>query len=740
MESKPEDEKPSILQLRWILLGAVVAPLGLTLLLFLYVIPDPKLPDDPLERSQVLIESGAHLLAARALQPHLKERVFDVKFNRAFLKAHFMVPEYMGQGRKVREDRPVLLHYDNLCRSSDPRTKAFGCYYYGLYFAHQDENDRAMRIYDQIEDGVVPYLDFSRAMVYAKRGNHRKAASHLRREIDSGADRKIIVAALSNSLAESKEWPALRELQEDPNLGEFVSLSARQTYRLVHGDLTGYAAGYLDLYAEIMLVPLLLAVVGLAIWLWLLRWWTTMHPWQWPIILAVLLAGAVSAHLVYLAHDAVGLVFDLGFRGDYIKDFLFAILFIGIVEEFVKFVPVVLLSAVSNTLKKPVDWMVFAGISGLGFGAAEAYGYLSHFGHSIAVGRVFISLPLHVMLSAGIGIMVGEAERRGKSRAQLFAWGLALAAFVHGVFDYLLLGPFPLLGAFAFYVIIFVTLVFMQGRDGCLVLSGYSIDPESDFKGVKIQTAWAFAGFAILNVVTVVLAGIRMPDSELLLTTLMHGLFCLGPIFTVFLLSNRPFPVEWFPRWYRLNREPAELSPEQARDYRTDDASLESEVSTGQIVGALVLIGFILSVSIIMVLLALNPSASIEPDSGRKLMYPFAGLMFLFSVTSLVDLVRSVKRVNIQGDHVKVKGWLGSFQFNRRELQVVRAKSNGIMFRLKDGQRLWFNTGLGGFGLVMDELLPPLSEVGYSVGRKIVVMRTNPQIWEAPGDVEEKEN
>ena len=732
-----ETEEPQVLHFHWIVLSVIVAPLGLILLLFLYVVPDPELPEDALERSQVLIQSGAHIAAARTLQEHLEERVFDVEYNRAFLVAHFMLPEYVGQGRKVRDDRPVLTHYDNLCRSNDPRTRAFGCYYYGLYFAHQDQNDRAMNVYDQIENGLVPYLDFSRAMVHAKRGNYEKAVELLRREIGSGADLEIVIAALSNSLVRLKDWSALRDLMKDPKLAEFVSQSARQTYRLVHGDVIGYVSGYRDLYFGLLIFPLILAIVGIGIWLWLLRWWTAMHQWQWPAIGFTLLSGAAAAHLVFFAHDAIGLVFDLGFRGDYVQDFLFAVLFIGLVEETVKFLPVAILALPGNFIKKPVDWMIFAGVSGLGFGALEGYIYLADYGHSIAIGRLFISLPLHVLLSAGIGIAVGESARRGRSPYVVFACALALAALVHGVFDYMLIGPVPLLRMFAFYTIILITMAFLYGRDGILVLSGYGEDPDREMIGAKPQTLWGFAGFAVLNIVTAILAGMHLPDSELLKTTFFHGLFCLGPIFTVFLLSSRPAPVQWLPGWYRLSRAPAELSEEQTQDYREQEINLQSRIESGTVSSTLFFSAIPFIAAAILIKIGIDESIGIDPEWSRPFMIPAALVFMCGGIAPIFSMLRTAREISIDGDTVSGRNFLSRFHFDRSAVCDARASSTGITLILNSNQKVRISVAMQRFGKVMDQLLPPLSEISHENSRKIVLLRENSRIWkqeiEEPG-------
>ncbi len=86
---------------------------------------------------------------------------------------------------------------------------------------------------------------------------------------------------------------------------------------------------------------------------------------------------------------------------------------------------------------EPVDGIVYAVVSALGFAAAENMRYLAYgrAGASLVASRAFTALPAHLFFAALWGYALGQ--RLVRKRAHLPLW-LGLAALAHGAYDALL--------------------------------------------------------------------------------------------------------------------------------------------------------------------------------------------------------------------------------------------------------------------------------------------------------------
>jgi len=122
---------------------------------------------------------------------------------------------------------------------------------------------------------------------------------------------------------------------------------------------------------------------------------------------------------------------------------LFMFLFVGPVEEFVKWLAVRLLSFRSEWFDSALDGAVYGAMAGLGFAAAENLQYVAGVGLQggpfvavldTAVTRAFVG-PNHVLWAAISGYYLGLAKRYPQFRGPLVLKGLLVAAFLHGFFN-----------------------------------------------------------------------------------------------------------------------------------------------------------------------------------------------------------------------------------------------------------------------------------------------------------------
>ena len=123
--------------------------------------------------------------------------------------------------------------------------------------------------------------------------------------------------------------------------------------------------------------------------------------------------------------------------------FAYTVFVIGPVEELVKFLPFWLIGIRFHAFDEPVDGIIYASFVALGFASYENFLYLDYTQGAEALARGLASPLVHIMFASIWGYRCTKAriERDGFARAALS--GLALAALLHGFYDFVMIGLSP---------------------------------------------------------------------------------------------------------------------------------------------------------------------------------------------------------------------------------------------------------------------------------------------------------
>ncbi|PLX11543.1 MAG: hypothetical protein C0597_14900, partial [Marinilabiliales bacterium] len=124
------------------------------------------------------------------------------------------------------------------------------------------------------------------------------------------------------------------------------------------------------------------------------------------------------------------------------NDLLYCIIGIGIIEEFVKIVPVLIILKYTKAINEPVDYLVYGSVSALGFAFAENLLYFNSYGPQIIMGRALTAVIFHMFLTslAAYGLMLNKYKAR-KGIITDFLKYFLIAAIIHGLYDFWLINP-----------------------------------------------------------------------------------------------------------------------------------------------------------------------------------------------------------------------------------------------------------------------------------------------------------
>jgi RsiW-degrading membrane proteinase PrsW (M82 family) len=136
--------------------------------------------------------------------------------------------------------------------------------------------------------------------------------------------------------------------------------------------------------------------------------------------------------------------------------FLYSIGVIGLVEEFFKYLPFLIVVIRLKAFDEKIDGIVYASILALGFASYENSRYLAYMEGFALFGRAIASPLTHTIFSSIWGYMVGKARLSRKSILAASLKGLLLGAFLHGLFDFFTTSPALRLGSSLLILVIWI--------------------------------------------------------------------------------------------------------------------------------------------------------------------------------------------------------------------------------------------------------------------------------------------
>jgi RsiW-degrading membrane proteinase PrsW (M82 family) len=161
-------------------------------------------------------------------------------------------------------------------------------------------------------------------------------------------------------------------------------------------------------------------------------------------LLLCLVLGAGAAGIskgLYFGLEPLGLRLDAVAlaESDPLALFAYAILAIGPIEELAKMLPFLIVILRFEAFDEPLDGLIYASFIGLGYAAAENMHYLDLLTPLEAAARGFAAPVVHILFASIWAQRISSARVAGVSITRAALQGLLLAAFGHGIYDFLVL-------------------------------------------------------------------------------------------------------------------------------------------------------------------------------------------------------------------------------------------------------------------------------------------------------------
>ncbi len=130
---------------------------------------------------------------------------------------------------------------------------------------------------------------------------------------------------------------------------------------------------------------------------------------------------------------------------------LFGTIFIvGFIEEGIKSLAVYKLHYQHPDFDEPVDGIIYGITVGLGFAAFENLFYTVLYGYQVGIARAVLTSLAHASFTGVFGFYLSRAQH--EDNKTLIWAGFLLVAFLHGIYDFLVIGGF--IGIYSTIIII----------------------------------------------------------------------------------------------------------------------------------------------------------------------------------------------------------------------------------------------------------------------------------------------
>lgn len=209
---------------------------------------------------------------------------------------------------------------------------------------------------------------------------------------------------------------------------------------------------FISVFSEMNLIGAFSAFIVLLVWGYYIRSLDFYNTEKLSATALVLFLAGFCTLLTFPLSDTVHYIFDIEYSyNTFYNLFVYSFLGIGIVEEFIKILPVLVILYFTKEVDEPFDLIYYACFSALGFAFIENLLYFREISGSIIIGRALFSTVGHMIASsiAVYGLILVRFHPERKSYLEVIKYFL-LAAFVHALYDYFLFEGFYLLFVISF--------------------------------------------------------------------------------------------------------------------------------------------------------------------------------------------------------------------------------------------------------------------------------------------------
>ncbi len=271
-------------------------------------------------------------------------------------------------------------------------------------------------------------------------------------------------------------------------------------------------------------------------------------------IFVTFILGCFSVFIVFGVHDLFLDRVNWELNGVFFNDFLYCVFQIGLLEEFSKSIPVVVVYFLfKKQFNEPIDYVIYFSVSALGFSAVENVMYFNNHGPQIISTRAILCSLGHMYDTSLIAYAIIRYKFFKKNVLE-FLFFCMLSIIAHGFYDFWLMYE-PAVKVGFFITIIF----FLVCMSWFATIMNNALNNSPFFThGVKINpttvTKKMFVYYGVVFVIEFVLTDFKENSKEIAFKNLIFDILSAGFIIVFAIKSLSMFELKnkyWAP--FKIN-------------------------------------------------------------------------------------------------------------------------------------------------------------------------------------------
>lgn len=388
----------------------------------------------------------SELVTSEKLKIQLAENQFtNLDLHYELLQQHFTIPKSWKEKhiQYKRDDYDLTnFYYDHLF-FTDSLYVNIGRLGLGIISYHNNDYHKALSYLHAISIDTLPYIKTYLAKTYLQLGDTSNAIQYF--ELATSIPNKEYKNNMANlvDLYSAKNLEdKLLSLATNPATQALIPNELAQKLYFKYNHLILYSYQILHLISTNFKITGFIAAIGiLIIWLIYVVGLDIFEKENRINILITLIAGMIVSLLVFYISDIFTYYLNFDEGKELYEILLFYIFKVGVIEEFVKFIPVfIILIFAPKIINEPYDYILYAAVSALGFAFIENLLYFHVSLNGIIQGRALTSVPGHIINSSLIayGLVLSKYRYNNLSSILGFVSFFLLAAVSHGLYDFFL--------------------------------------------------------------------------------------------------------------------------------------------------------------------------------------------------------------------------------------------------------------------------------------------------------------
>ncbi len=327
----------------------------------------------------------------------------------------------------------VFLRYD-----AEPESDVSNLFK-GLHFINIGREDSGKFLLDKVQDKSLKYYEYALGRYFKVIQKVDSAETHFFNSIAKGYAARESFWELSlfyYAAGEYQRLKALVHIDENRYIHPYLRRQAfLWSLEPVSYLLTGV---YLDIDRLNWYGSLAALLISL-IWIFYIWRLDVFEREKWYWVAFTFAASCALIQLVYPLTDMINLV-GFSLNNSPFNDFMYSFIGIGMVEEFVKMLPVFIMLYWTKQIDEPFDFILYGSVSALGFAFVENIGYIEANELQNISARAFMASVGHMMWTSTIcyGLILNRVKWR-KNRLVIFLIFLTIASLCHGFYDFWLI-------------------------------------------------------------------------------------------------------------------------------------------------------------------------------------------------------------------------------------------------------------------------------------------------------------